>query len=240
MGSFCKRKPSQDSAGNQATSQSTSSANAGMAASMDGSQEKYDNLGPIAKAAQDLKMDMGVIPKDNQYYANLASRQQASQDALQKMKDDKPNKPKVDEKIDTKEVVTGTTGTTETTKNTTLDNDTDTKLTNVETISTKTFGGDGEGDNDGDGDNDKDVTKDIKNYFDDTVTGVVNTASGQDTNMASALTTSVGDAEDEAISYMDSGTGSNVVNTGGAQGLLAGDDEDEFDPFNRRKTLIGA
>jgi hypothetical protein len=113
-----------------------------------------------------------------------------------------------------------------TTKNTTLDNNTDTKLTNVETISTKTF--------------DEDKTKDITNYFDDTVTSLVNTNTGQDTNMASALTTSVGDAEDEAISYMQSGTGSNVINTGGAQGLLGGDDEDEFDPFNRRKTLIGA
>ena len=114
----------------------------------------------------------------------------------------------------------------DTTKNTTLDNNTNTKLTNVETISTKTF--------------DQDKTNDIKNYFDDTVTSVVNTASGQDQNIKSALTTSVGDAEDEAIGYMKSGTASNVVNTGGAQGLLGGDDEDEFDIFNRRKTLIGA
>ena len=85
-----------------------------------------------------------------------------------------------------------------------------------------------------------DPTDDTSNYFDNTATSAVNTAAGIDTNIASALTTSVGEAEDEAISYMDSGTASNVVNTGGSQGLLAGDDEDEFDPFNRRKTLIGA
>jgi|TARA_B100001093_G_scaffold486635_1_gene522141 hypothetical protein len=107
---------------------------------------------------------------------------------------------------------------------TTLDNDTNTALTNVENISTSTF----------------DNTDNISNYFDNTATSAVNTAAGIGTNMASALTTSVGAAEDEAISYMDSGTASNVVNTGGAQGLLGGDDEDDDDPFNRRKTLIGA
>jgi hypothetical protein len=107
---------------------------------------------------------------------------------------------------------------------TTLDNDTNTALTNVENISTSTF----------------ENNDDTSNYFDNTLTSAVNTAAGQDTNMASALTTSVGAAEDEAISYMKSGTGSNVVNAGGAQGLLGGDDEDDDDPFNRRKTLIGA
>ena len=107
---------------------------------------------------------------------------------------------------------------------TVLDDATNTSLTNVEGISGTTF----------------DNNDDTSNYFDNTLTSAVNTAAGIDTNMASALTTSVGAAEDEAIGYMDSGTASNVVNTGGAQGLLAGDDEDEFDPFNRRKTLIGA
>ena len=107
---------------------------------------------------------------------------------------------------------------------TVLDETTDTALDTVEDISNKTF----------------DNTDNISNYFDNTLTSAVNTAAGQDTNMASALTTSVGEAEDEAISYMKSGTGSNVINAGGAQGLLGGDDEDEDDPFNRRKTLIGA
>ena len=107
---------------------------------------------------------------------------------------------------------------------TVLDETTDTALDTVEDISTSTF----------------ENNDDTSNYFDNTATSAVNTAAGIDTNIASALTTSVGEAEDEAISYMDSGTAANVVNTGGAQGLLAGDDEDEFDPFNRRKTLIGA
>jgi len=118
---------------------------------------------------------------------------------------------------------------------TVLDTVTNDALTNVENISDDTFGVDVET-NDGV----VNSTDTIENYFDNTLTSAVNTAAGQQTNMESALTTSVGEAEDEAISYMDSGTASNVVNAGGAQGLLAGDDEDEFDPFNRRKTLIGA
>ena len=107
---------------------------------------------------------------------------------------------------------------------TVLDEESDAALDDVEDISDSTF----------------DNTGDTSNYFDNTLSSAVNTAAGQDTNMASALTTSVGEAEDEAISYMKSGTGSNVINAGGAQGLLGGDDEDEDDPFNRRKTLIGA
>ena len=114
-------------------------------------------------------------------------------------------------------------GDNDTSGTTTLDNDTNTALTNVENTSTATF----------------ENNDDISNYFDNTATSAVNTAAG-DQNIASALTTSVGAAEDEAISYMKSGTGSNVVNAGGAQGLLGGDDEDDDDPFNRRKTLIGA
>ena len=107
---------------------------------------------------------------------------------------------------------------------TVLDEESDAALDDVEDISDSTF----------------DNTGDTSNYFDNTLSSAVNTATGIDTNMASALTTSVGEAEDEAISYMKSGTGSNVINAGGAQGLLGGDDEDEDDPFNRRKTLIGA
>jgi hypothetical protein len=224
MGFVCKKKPSQDSAGNQATSQSTSSANAGMAASQDGSQENYENLNPFQKAAQDLKMDLGIIPKDNQYFANLENRQQNSQAALND--NDKDDKPKVDDKP--VEEVDDTEDTSEdTTDDTTvLDPVTDTALDTVEEISDVTF--------------DNDANDNITTYFDNTATAAVNTAAGIDTNIASALTTSVGEAEDDAISYMNSGTAANVVNTGGAQGLLAGDDEDEFDPFNRRKTLIGA
>lgn len=106
---------------------------------------------------------------------------------------------------------------------TVLDETTDTALDTVEEISDKTFNN----------------TDNISNYFDNTVTSLVNTAAGQEQNQASALTTSVGEAEDEAISYMTTGTAANVLNPGGAQGLLSSDD-DEDDPFNRRKTLIGA
>lgn len=112
----------------------------------------------------------------------------------------------------------------DTTDNTTvLDETTDTALDKVEEISERTFNN----------------TDNITNYFDNTATSLVNTAAGQKQNQASALTTSVGEAEDEAISYMTTGTASNVLNPGGAQGLLSSDD-DEDDPFNRRKTLIGA
>ena len=227
MGSFCKRKPSvsyTNDSNNQGNT--TGSSGAQMATNMaaaDGSQEAYDNLNPIAKAAQDLKMDLGIIEKDNQYYANLENRQQDSLAALNKQKD-KKNKPKVVEEKEEEEV--DDTEDTSEDDTTVLDETTDTALDTVEDISDSTF--------------DNDTNDNISNYFDNTATSAVNTASGQDTNIASALTTSVGEAEDEAISYMDSGTASNVTNTGGAQGLLAGDDEDEFDPFNRRKTLIGA
>lgn len=115
---------------------------------------------------------------------------------------------------------------------TVLDTVTNETLTDVENISDDTFGVDIETE-----DGVVNSTDTIENYFDNTATSV-NTAAGQQTNMESALTTSVGEAEDEAISYMTSGTGSNILTT--AQGLLAGDDEDEFDVFNRRKTLIGA
>ena len=228
MGSFCKRKP-RVSYTNDSNNQgnTTGSSGAQMATNMaaaDGSQEAYENLGPIAKAAQDLKMDLGIIPKDNQYYANLENRQQDSLAALNKQKD-KKNKPKVDDKP--VEEVDDTEDTSEdTTDDTTvLDEETDAALDDVEDISDSTF--------------DNETNDQTSNYFDDTLTSAVNTSAGQDTNMASALTTSVGEAEDEAISYMQSGTAANVVNTGGAQGLLAGDDEDENDPFNKRKSLIG-
>lgn len=221
MGAACKPKPKQDSSGNQATSQSTASANAAMAASMDGSQAAYDNLNPFEKAAQDLKMDLGIMEKDSQYYANLDDRQQRSQDALANLKK-KKDKPKIDDKP--VEEVDDTEDTSEdTTDNTTVLNETtDAALDNVQNISTSTFQN----------------TDNISNYFDNTATSV-NTAAAQEQNKASALTTSVGEAEDEAIEYMTTGTGSNIFNPGGAQGLLS-DDDDEDDPFNRKKTLIGA
>jgi len=123
----------------------------------------------------------------------------------------------------------------DTTNNTTvLDETTDTALKSVEKISDQTFGG-----SDSSNESGVDNTDNISNYFDNTVTSLVNTAAGQEQNQESALATSVGEAEDEAISYMTGGTASNVLNPGGAQGLLS-DDDDEDDPFNRRKTLIGA
>ena len=115
---------------------------------------------------------------------------------------------------------------------TVLDEQTNETLEDVEEIADVTFGG-------GQEEGEVDPTDDIANYFDNTATSV-NSAAAQQQNQASALATSVGEAEDEAISFMTSGMGSNILNPGGAQGLLAGDDEDEFDPFNRRKTLIGA
>ncbi len=228
MGFLCKKKPSvsytDDKTGGGGTTGSSGAQMATNMAAADGSQEAYENLGVIEKAAQDLKMDLGIIPKDNQYYANLENRQQDSLAALNKQKD-KKNKPKVDDKP--VEEVDDTEDTSEdTTDDTTvLDEETDAALDDVEDISDSTF--------------DNETNDQTSNYFDDTLTSAVNTSAGQDTNMASALTTSVGEAEDEAISYMQSGTAANVVNTGGAQGLLAGDDEDENDPFNKRKTLIG-
>jgi len=223
MGTFCKRKPSFTNDSNN-KGNTTGSSGAQMATNMaaaDGSKEKYDNLNAFEKAAQDVAMDLGLIPKDNQYYANLENRQQQSLAALNKQKDKKKNKPKVDDKP--VEEVDDDEDTSEDTDNTTvLDETTDAALDNVEDISTSTF----------------ENTDNISNYFDNTATSVA-TAAGQEQNQASALTTSVGEAEDDAIDYMTTGTLSNVVNTGGAQGLLAGDD-DEDDPFNRKKTLIGA
>jgi len=127
-----------------------------------------------------------------------------------------------------------TTDTNTTDDTTVLDETTDTALDTVEEISDQTFGG-----SDSSNESGVDNTDNISNYFDNTVTSLVNTAAGQKQNQESALTTSVGEAEDEAISYMTGGTASNVLNPGGAQGLLSSDD-DEDDPFNRRKTLIGA
>ena len=206
------------------TSQRTASANARRAATEDGSEARYRNRSALGRAASDFAMDVGLTQRDNQYYANLANRQEASQQALADMRrrrDRRRNR--TDDTTETKptEEVTNVT---ENTSTTTLDPTTDTSLTNVENISNQTFSN-----------NDN-----ISNYFDNTATSLVNTAAGQEQNQASALTTSVGEAEDEAISYMTTGTASNVLNPGGAQGLLGGDDEDEDDPFNRRKTLIGA
>ena len=102
---------------------------------------------------------------------------------------------------------------------TVLDPTTDTALDTVEDISTRTF----------------DNTNNITNYFDDTATSVA-TAAGQEQNQASALTTSVGEAEDDAISMMTTGTLSNIKTT--PQGLLT--DEEDEDLFRKRRTLIGA
>ena len=173
----------------------------------------------------DVAMDTGLRPRDTEYYSRLNERQERSQQALADMRsrrrrrnDDKADDTtKPTEEVDDFDTDTNNDTNTNTT---TLDPTTDTALTNVENISNQTF----------------DNTDNISNYFDNTATSV-NTAAGQEQNQASALTTSVGEAEDDAISYMTSGTGSNILTS--AQGLL-GDDEDEDDPFNRRKTLIGA
>lgn len=198
-------------------------------AAADGSRQRYQSKSALGRAASDFAMDIGAKKKDNQYYANLPKRQEASQKALADMRRrrKKRNDKKADDTTDTTTETTETTTTADDTTNTnttTLDENTNTALTNVEDISDRTFNN----------------TDNITNYFDNTATSLVNTAAGQEQNQASALTTSVGEAEDEAISYMTTGTASNVLNPGGAQGLLGGDDDDEDDPFNRRKTLIGA
>ena len=171
-----------------------------------------------------LKMDLGIKKRNKVYFRDLAERSERSKQALADMRRrrKKRNDKKADDTTDTKptEEVTNVTENTGN-ETTTLDNDTNTALTNVENISNQTF----------------DNTDNISNYFDNTATSV-NTAAAQEQNQASALTTSVGEAEDDAISYMTSGTGSNILTS--AQGLLGGDDEDEDDPFNRRRTLIGA
>ena len=104
---------------------------------------------------------------------------------------------------------------------TVLDPATDTALDTVENISTTTF--------------DPDLKQDINNYYDNTVTSGFTAADAQ-THMESALTTSVGEAEDEAISNMTKGIKGNVLTT--AQGLLSG--EDEEDPFRKKRSLIGS
>ena len=173
----------------------------------------------------DVAMDFGAAEKDTEYFSRLGKRQERSQQALADMRDKrrKRNDEKADDTTDT---TTNTTNTTETTtadddtdNTTTLDTDTDTALTNLENISNQTF----------------DNTDNISNYFDDTATSVA-TAAGQEQNQASALTTSVGEAEDDAISMMTTGTLSNIKTT--PQGLLT--DEEDEDLFRRRRTLIGA
>lgn len=103
---------------------------------------------------------------------------------------------------------------------TVLDETTDSKLDTVEDISTRTF----------------ENTGDINNYYDNTVTSDF-TAAGAQTNMDSALTTSVGEAEDDAISNMTKGIKGNVLTT--AQGLLS-DDDDEESKLRNRRSLIGS
>lgn len=103
---------------------------------------------------------------------------------------------------------------------TVLDETTDSKLDTVEDISTRTF----------------ENTGDINNYYDNTVTSDFTAAGGQ-TNMESALTTSVGKAEDDAISNMTKGIKGNVLTT--AQGLLSDVDDDES-KLRDRRSLIGS
>ena len=194
-------------------------------AAADGSRDRYRNRSALGRAASDFAMDVGLRERDNQYYGNLANRQERAQQEQARLRDRR--RKRNDEKAEARAETTATpeteevTNVTENTSTTALDPTTDTALTNVENISNQTF----------------DNTDNISNYFDNTATSV-NTAAAQEQNQASALTTSVGEAEDEAISYMTSGTGSNILTS--AQGLLGGDDEDEDDPFNQRKTLIGA
>lgn len=102
---------------------------------------------------------------------------------------------------------------------TVLDPTTDTALDTVEDISTTTF----------------DNKTDINNFYDNNVTSGFTAADAQ-TNMESALTTSVGEAEDDAISNMTKGIKGNVLTT--AQGLLSGEDDD--DPFRKKRSLIGS
>ena len=219
MGTFCKRKPKRSPSG------STSDKDTGKNAST--------STAPQNSALQDLQMDLGIIDKNQAYYRDLEDRQIASQDALNKLKENKSDRNKAKAAAAAEEAEAEEEVNEEEEADTVLDEETNEALEDVEEIADDTFGG-------GQEEGEVDPTDDTSNYFDNTATSAVNTAAGIDTNIASALTTSVGEAEDEAISYMDSGTASNVVNTGGSQGLLAGDDEDEFDPFNRRKTLIGA
>ena len=182
----------------------------------------------------DIAGDFNPSKRDLDYQARLSKRQERSQQALADMRDKRRKRnDKKAEAAAAAEEETTEEAIEETTDNTTvLDETTDTALDTVEDIADATFGG-------GQEQGEVNPTDDTANYFDNTVTSLVNTAAGQEQNQASALTTSVGEAEDEAISYMTGGTASNVLNPGGAQGLLSSDD-DEDDPFNRRKTLIGA
>ena len=174
----------------------------------------------------DIAGDFNPSKRDLDYQARLSDRQEASQKALADMKRRRDKRRDRNKNNDTTETapteeVTNVTENTETNTNpTTLDETTNTALTNVENISNRTF----------------DNTDDITNYFDNTATSVA-TAAGQEQNQASALTTSVGEAEDDAISMMTKGTLSNIKTT--PQGLLTDEDE-EADLFRRRRTLIGA
>lgn len=227
MGASCRQKPRK---GRRKKTNIKASSGAQIAtnyAASDGSLQRYQAKGALGRAKSDFLMDIGAIPEDNQYKARLPIRKEAAQIALQehqerRRRDRRRARQTDDDTTDTTTTETTTSDDDTTNTNTTaLDENTDTELTNVENISEQTF----------------DNTENISNYFDDAATSV-NTAAAQQQNQASALTTSVGEAEDDAISYMTTGTGSNILTS--AQGLLGDDDEDEDDPFNRRQTLIGA
>jgi len=84
---------------------------------------------PKNSAFTDLKMDLGITPKNDVYFRDLASRNEASQKALADMKARRAKK------NDRKNAITDTDTTTETT---TTDTDTDTDITDVGTSATST------------------------------------------------------------------------------------------------------
>lgn len=215
MGSFCKPRPS--------PSGSTSDADTGKNAST--------STAPKNSALDDFLMDIGAKDKNQAYYRDLEDRQIASQQALADMKDNRSDKNDAKEEAAAEAEAEEEEEGNEENSGTVLDEGTNEALEEVEDIADNTFGG-------GQEEGEVDPTDDISNYFDNTASSV-NSAASQQQNQASALTTSVGEAEDEAIEYMTTGTSSNIFNPGGAQGLLS-DDDDEDDPFNRKKTLIGA
>ena len=85
---------------------------------------------PKNSAFTDLKMDLGITPKNDVYFRDLADRNAASQKALADMQ------AKNKKKKDKKNAITETDTTTETT---TTDTETDTDITDVGTSATSTI-----------------------------------------------------------------------------------------------------